>query len=135
MLSGLSALRRRGRVKEEGVAAVGAATSFSAVFAASACCVLPAALAVAGVGAGLSSTFSALVPLHWPLTIVAFAAVAFGWFSYARRRKLCVVDGTCTRSPPSRATLVMLLVATAMVVVSAVWPFIEAPLTDAIGAA
>lgn len=116
-------------------AAASVATSFSALFAASACCVLPAALAVTGVGAGLSSTFSALVPLHWPLTIVAMAAVAFGWFSYARRQKLCFADATCTRSPPSRATFIMLVVATAMVAVSAVWPYFEAPIMRAIGPA
>ena len=127
--------RDAGNGKEGGVAALGAVASFGAVFAAAACCVLPAALAALGVGAGLSSSFSALVPFHWPLTIAAVAAVAVGWVFYVRRRKLCLSDATCTRAPPTKATFMMLSVATAFVALSAVWPYIEAPLTRAIGSA
>lgn len=119
--------------KEGGVAAFGAVAGFGAVFAAAACCVLPAALAAFGVGAGLSSSFSALVPFHWPLTIAAVFAIVLGWVFYARRRNLCLSDATCTVAPPTRATFVMLCIATAFVALSAIWPFIEAPLMQAIG--
>lgn len=124
-----------GNGKEGGVAALGAVASFGADFAAAACCALLAALAALGIGAGLSGSFSMLVPFHWPLTIAAIAAVAFGWVFYARRRRLCLSDATCTRVPPARATLIMLCIATAFVALSAIWPHIEAPLTQAIGPA
>lgn len=124
-----------GNGKEGGVAALGAVASFSAVFAAAACCVLPAALAALGIGAGLSSSFSALVPFHWPLTIAAVGAILLGWVFYARRRNLCLSDATCIAAPPTRATLAMLCIATAFVALSAIWPFIEAPLMQAIGQA
>ena len=132
--SGSPAARRdAGNGREGGVAALGAVASLSAVFAAAACCVLPAALAAFGIGAGLSSSFSALVPFHWPLTIAAVVAIVLGWVFYARRRNLCHSDATCTAAPPTRATFVMLWVATAFVALSAIWPFIEAPLMQAIG--
>lgn len=127
--------RGAGNGKEGGVAALGAVASFGAVFAAAACCVLPAALAAFGVGAGLSSSFSMLVPFHWPLTIAAVAAIVLGWVFYARRRKLCATDSTCTRTPPTRATFIMLCIATAFVALSVIWPYIEAPLMQAIGQA
>lgn len=125
--------RDAGNGKEGGVAALGAVASFSAVFAAAACCVLPAALAAFGVGAGLSSSFSGLVPFHWPLTIAAVVAIVLGWVFYARRRKLCASDAACTRAAPTKTTFIMLCIATAFVTLSAIWPYIEAPLTQAIG--
>lgn len=127
------AQRDAGNGKEGGVAALGAVASFGAVFAAAACCVLPAALAAFGIGAGLSSSFSALVPFHWPLTIAAVAAIVLGWVFYVRRRRLCATDSTCTSTPPTRATFVMLCIATAFVALSAIWPYLEAPLMQAIG--
>ena len=129
------AQRDAGNGKEGGVAALGAVASFSAVFAAAACCVLPAALAALGIGAGLSSSFSALVPFHWPLTIAAVAAIVLGWVFYARRRKLCASDAACTRTPPTKATFIMLCISTAFVALSAIWPYLEAPLMQAIGPA
>lgn len=118
--------------KEGGVAALGVVASLSAILAAAACCVLPAALAVLGVGAGLSSSLSMLVPFHWPLTIAAVAAVALGWVFYARRRTLCLADTTCKISAPTRATFILLCIATGFVALSAIWPRIEAPLTQAL---
>lgn len=113
---------------DRGVAALGTAAGFSALFAASACCILPLGLAALGVGAGVSSTVKALVPFHWPLTIVALLAVAGGWVLYLRRRKACSMDGSCATSPPARQTLVLLVFATLFVTISAMWGYIEAPL-------
>ncbi len=62
--------------KESGAATVGVMAGISAFFAAAACCVLPAALAAFGVGAGLSSSLSAFVPFRLPLMILATLAVA-----------------------------------------------------------
>lgn len=109
------------------VAALGVAASFGAFFSAAACCVLPLALGAIGVGAG---GLSAIVPLHWPLTIAAMVAVTAGWFIYVRKQRACARDGKCTMKAPSRATLLTLCVATVFVIVSAFWSFIETPLMN-----
>lgn len=119
--------------KEGGIATVGAVASFSAFFAAAACCVLPAALAAFGVGAGLSSSLSAFVPFRWPLMIAAALAVAVGWALYIRRRKQCLQDASCMRSPPTKATFVLLCAATAFLALSAILPQFEAQIMRAIG--
>lgn len=113
---------------DRGVAALGTAAGFSALFAASACCILPLGLAALGVGASASSGIKALVPLHWPLTIAALLAVAGGWLLYLRRRSACAKDSSCTTAPPARQTLVLLVVASLFVTISALWGYIEAPL-------
>ena len=111
---------------DRGVAAFGTVAGIGAVFAALTCCVLPLALAALGVGASLSSSLKVLVPLHWPLSIVATLAVAAGWILYLRRRKMACAEGSdCAVSPPSRATFVMLSIATVLVAISTLWPFIE----------
>lgn len=115
---------------DRGVAAIGALTSVGALFSAAACCILPVALAAIGVGA---SGLTAFVPFHWPLTIAALVAVAAGWLIYARKRKACASDTACSAAPPTRSTLVLLCLATALVTISACWTFIEAPLMRALG--
>lgn len=121
--------------KEGGVATVGALAGFGAFFAAAACCVLPAALAAFGVGAGLSSSLSAFVPFRWPLMIAAGLAVAVGWVLYIRRRNQCRRDASCTRSPPTRATFILLCLATAFIALSSILPHFEAQIMRAIGPA
>ena len=121
--------------KEGGVATVGVVAGVSAFFAAAACCVLPAALAAFGVGAGLSGSLSAFVPFRWPLMIVAALAVAVGWVLYIRRRNDCRRDASCTRSPPTKATFIMLSLATAFIALSAILPQFEAQIMRAIGPA
>ena len=121
--------------KEGGVATVGVVAGVSAFFAAAACCVLPAALAAFGVGAGLSSSFSAFVPFRWPLMIVAALAVAVGWVLYIRRLNECLRDASCTRSPPTKATFILLSMATAFIALSAILPHFEAQIMKAIGPA
>lgn len=108
------------------VAAVSTVGSFAALFSAAACCVLPLVFAALGLGAG---GLAAFVPYHWPLTIFAAVAVAAGWLLHVRRHRACAADGSCTVAPPSRATFVMLTVATLFVALSATWPFyLEQPL-------
>lgn len=113
---------------ERHVAAFGTAAGFSALFAASACCVLPLGLAALGVGASVSSGIEALVPLHWPLTVAALLAVAGGWLLYFRRRRACSRNMSCITAAPSRQTLVLLIVATFFVTISSLWDSIEIPL-------
>ncbi len=117
---------------ETGVAAAGTLASVTALFSASACCVLPLVLAGVGIGTG---GLAAFVPYRWPLTIVAAVIVAAGWMLYLRRRRACAGDATCAGSKPSAATFAMLCVATAMVTISALWGFMEQPLMRALGGA
>ncbi len=121
--------------KEGGVATVGVVAGASAFFAAAACCVLPAALAAFGVGAGLSSSLSAFVPFRWPLMIAAAVAVAVGWALYIRRRNECRRDASCARSPPTKATFILLSMATAFIALSAILPHFEVQIMKAIGPA
>ena len=111
-------------------ATLGAVAGVGALFSAAACCILPLALAALGLG---SAGLSAIVPFHWPLTIAAVAAVAVGWLLYGRKRRACAVDGTCTSASPARSTFVLLCLATAFVIISASWGYIEAPLMRALG--
>lgn len=126
-------IRERTGGPETGVAAIGTAASLTALFSAAACCVLPLALAAAGIGAG---GLSFLVPYHWPLTIGSAAAIAAGWFLYVRKRRACSQDAVCTSTSPTKATFVILSIATIFVILSALWPsFIEQPLMRALGGA
>lgn len=121
------------RRAERGIAAAGTAASAGALFSAGACCVLPLALAVAGVGSG---ALAAVVPFHWPLTIASAVVVAAGWLLYWRKRRACATGADCAGAPPGRSTLVMLSVATLFVALSAIWPrFLEQPLMRLLGGA
>lgn len=108
---------------DDKIAVTGAITGFGGLFAAAACCVLPLALASIGIGAGALASLS---PLHAPLSAIALIAVLVGWYFYAKRRRACVTDASCERLSPATAPL--LAVATVLVVISGIWPFIEAPL-------
>lgn len=118
---------------DRGVAALGTAAGFGALFSAAACCVLPLALGAIGLGAGGLAT---IVPFHWPLTIAAAVAVAAGWLLYGRRKRACARDESCAVGRPTKATLFMLCLATVFVTLSALWPaFIETPLMRLLGGA
>ena len=119
--------------KVAGVATIGVVAGLSAFLAAAACCVLPAALAAFGLGAGLSSSFAAFVPFRWPLMIAASLAVAVGWLLYLRRRNQCARDASCTRSPPTKATFILLSTATAFIALAAILPHFESQIMKAIG--
>ena len=120
-------------VPDRGVAAVGTVAGAGALLSAAACCVLPLALAAAGIGAG---GLAAFVPFHWPMTIAAALAVAVGWFLYLRKRRACLLDSSCTVAAPARTTLVMLSFATAFVALSALWSsYLEKPLMTLLGGA
>lgn len=124
---------RRFKSADGGAAALGTLASFGALFSAAACCVLPLAFGAIGLGAG---GLSAFVPYHWPLTIAAVLAVAAGWFFYIRKRRACASDASCTVAPPTRATFLMLSVATILIALSALWPgYIEQPLMRLFGGA
>ena len=116
------------KLSDMAVAAGAAILGAGGVTAGAACCVLPLALAGVGVGA---SQLAPLVPLHTPLSVIALLAVAAGWLFYIKRRRACAEGGDCV--PPSKATPVLLFVASVLVVLSAAWAFIEAPLMSRLG--
>jgi len=118
-------------VSDRGVAGVGVLASAAALLSAAACCVLPLVLVAVGLGAGGLAWF---VPYHLPLTVAAFLIVAFGWFLHLRKVRFCSADG-CERPARGSTARLTLLMATAMIVLSALWGFIEQPLMRALGGA
>ncbi|MGQ0559849.1 MAG: hypothetical protein ACT4OE_09745 [Sphingosinicella sp.] len=117
---------------ETRVAAVGTVASLTALFSATACCVLPLLLAGVGISAG---GLSAFVPYRWPLTIAALIAVVAGWALYLQKRRACATDANCATARPSTTALTMLSVATVVVALCLIWDFIERPLLRAFGGA
>ena len=120
------------RRADAGLSALGALASFGAVLAAASCCILPLALAALGVGAGLSSSFTALMPLRWPLTVLSLLGLGAGWWAYARRRRACAADRSCTLPLPSSTTAIVLSIGTALALIALVWDRLEAPLIKAL---
>ena len=118
-------------VSDRGVAGVGVLASAAALFSAAACCVLPLVLVAVGLGAGGLAWF---VPYHVPLTVAAFVLVVLGWFLHLRKARVCSADG-CEKPVHNGATRLVLLIATTMIGLSALWGFIEQPLMRALGGA
>lgn len=115
-----------------GLTLLGALASLGAILAAASCCVLPLALGALGVGAGLSSTVAVMMPLRWPLTALSVLGLTAGWWSYARGRKICMADRSCSVPLPSRITSVALVVGTGMTLTALLWDFVEAPIMKAL---
>jgi mercuric ion transport protein len=97
------------------------AAAGSAVLAWAACCVLPIALSIAGLGLAGTSWFAEQRTL---LLLLTLPVLAGGWFLVWRRRRVCALDPACR--PPSRLTIVLLAMATLLTVAAMVWqPLIE----------
>lgn len=97
------------------------ATAGAAVFAWAACCVLPIALSVAGLG--LMGVAWVAGQRSW-LTIAALLIPGAGWWVAWRRRRACDADASCL--PPSRLTLGLLSAATLLALAMLLWrPLIE----------
>ena len=120
------------RASEAGVAAAGTLASLAALFSAAACCVLPLALAWAGIGAAGLAIF---VPYRWPLAIAAAIVTSAGWALYLRKRRARAADASFPAAGPGTRTLVLLCVATVVAAISALWGFIEQPLVQVLGGA
>src|SRR3546814_17046943 len=109
---------------DRNVARLGVAASLAALFSAAACCVLPLALGAIGIGAG---GLAVLVPLHWPLTLAAGAAVSIGWLLDVRRRRACSSGGFASDAQ-DRAAVIMPSLAPPVVAVSALLGLFDNPL-------
>ena len=92
-----------------------------AVFAWSACCVLPIALSIAGLS--LAGTAVIAGQRTW-LTLVTMAVLGAGWWMAWRRRRACAADAAC--APPSRLMIGVLSAATILALAALAWePLIE----------
>lgn len=109
--------RARPKATEKSIAFGGIFASSAALISAAACCVLPLVFVSLGIGA---SALSFLVPYHWPITIVAGAAIAAGWLLVLRN---------WSRGAVARSTMVVLTLATLLLALSVAWKtYFEAPL-------
>ena len=88
------------------------------------CCVLPLVLFSMGVGGAWMGTLRALEAYQPAFVVVAIAFIAAGCWSLRRRRRACTVDGYCATTTATRVTAIALWVATALVVLSVVWPWL-----------
>ncbi|MBJ7412225.1 MAG: MFS transporter permease [Phenylobacterium sp.] len=108
-----------GRERLLGWSALGG--SVLAVFAWAACCVLPMALSLAGLGLAGAALIAG--QRTW-LTVASAAVLLTGWWNVWRRRSACARGGSCR--PPARATIALLASATALTTLALVWqPLIE----------
>lgn len=109
-----------------GIAPVAAALGLGAVTAAAACCVLPLALASIGVGAGLASGLADLASVRTPLLVLSAVAVAVAWVMWWRKRETaCAPGDACAAEAKSRRAVGLLVAATALVCLAAIWGSIE----------
>ena len=115
------------------LAAGGAAFGLAAVLASS-CCAIPFLLAAVGAGAGIFTALDALSSFRLPLIALGGLVVAGGWWLRWRKGPAsCETGALCAVMTRSRATTIMLCLATLMVVVATVWDFIEPALLRLMG--
>jgi len=108
------------------VATVAAALGLGAVTAAAACCVLPLALASLGVGAGLAGTLAGLASVHTPLFVLSAGTLAVAWIMWWRRRETaCAREDACAADAKPFRSFSLLIAATVLVSLAAIWGSIE----------
>ena len=109
-----------------GVASIATALGFGATTAAASCCVLPLALASIGAGGGLTGSLAGLASIRTPLLVLSAVALVVAWIIWWRKQDAACtpVEGCATYYKPRRATG-LLIAATALVVLAAVWGSIE----------
>ncbi len=88
------------------------------------CCVLPLALFSMGVGGAWMGTLRGLEAYQPAFVVLAIAFIAAGFWSLRRRRRACTDDGYCATPTAIRVTTVALWVATALVALSVLWPWL-----------
>jgi mercuric ion transport protein len=106
-------------------AAFGLVAGLGAVVASS-CCVLPLGLAALGAGAGIFGGLELLAEWRVPFLSVSALAVVGGWSAWWwKRPDACVAGSSCMLPKRSRATLALLLCASAVVLAAASWGYID----------
>lgn len=91
-----------------------------AAFVSSLCCVLPLVAVVFGLGAfGAAAVFETV---RYPMIVLAFAALAFGFYRVYLRREECAEGESCETKPVSRINKIFLWVGTIFIVAFAFSP-------------
>lgn len=108
------------------VATVATALGLGAVTAAAACCVLPLALASLGVGAGLAGTLAGLASVRTPLFVLSAGTLAVAWIMWWRKRETaCAREKACAADAKPYRSFSLLIAATVLVSLAAIWGSIE----------
>lgn len=102
-----------------GVVAV-AATASTAALACGVCCVLPLAIPAALLGS-VGGVLAWFADAHRWITPIAIVAVVAGWVWVA-------YQSWRTGKRPARATLAIMVFATAMMILAYLWPLLEGPI-------
>ena len=109
-----------------GIASIAAALGLGAVISAAACCVLPLALASIGVGAGLAGSLAGLASIRTPLLVLSGLALVIAWIMWWRKRKAaCAPGDACAVDARPRRAVGLLIAATVLVGLAAIWGSIE----------
>lgn len=103
-----------------------------AAFVSSLCCVLPLIAVIFGLGAfGTAAIFETV---RYPMIVVAFGALAFGFYRVYFRMEICAEGEPCETKPVSRMNKMFLWVGTIVIVAFALAPqytgYIAAALTS-----
>ncbi|OHV88219.1 mercuric transporter MerT family protein [Mesorhizobium sp. ORS 3428] len=90
----------------------------SAGLLASACCILPLALAVAGISGAWIARLTALAPYQPYFLAVAAVSIGLGFWRHRRSEDACLPDSLCA-SPVYRRSTRWILLAASLIAVSA----------------
>ncbi len=105
--------------------AMGLVAGLGAVVASS-CCVIPLGLAALGASAGVIGGLETVAAWRVPFLAISALAVVGGWSAWWRRRPAdCASGSACALPERSRATLALLLCASAIVLAAASWSYID----------
>jgi hypothetical protein len=106
-----------GTTEPERAASVAALTTATGAVVCGVCCVLPFAFPAVAV-AGTGSVLAWFAEAHWWATGLAVVIVGGAWIAVA-------IQAGHARARPSRATLYMMALATAALLLAVLWPRIE----------
>jgi len=107
------------------LAAVGLVSGLGAVVASS-CCAISLGLAALGAGAGILGAVEWLGPWRIPLLVISAFAIVAGWAMWWRKRPVvCRAGSVCISPRRSRATLALLVCASAAAVAALSWNHID----------
>ena len=106
-------------------AALGLAAGLGAVVASS-CCVVPLALATLGASASALGRLELVASWRIPFLAVSTLAIVGGWAAWWWKHPVaCDSGSTCASPDRSRATLALLLCASAIAVAAGSWGYID----------
>jgi mercuric ion transport protein len=109
----------------EWFAALGLAAGVGAVVASS-CCVIPLGLAALGAGTSVLGGLQGVAAWRIPLLSISILAIVGGWAAWWLKRPVaCASVASCASPERSRAGLVLLLCASAILLAATSWSYID----------